>query len=111
MRTRTWENTFYFSLNFNLLKYNINPKGIFCEIPDFKYYYIDHYYSKSTEEFINKINRGGGVLYNSTRNKYLRLNLYFRFNKITMEKINYISQKANLNASIIIKNINYNITR
>ena len=55
-------------------------KGIFCLIPDYKYYYIDHYYSKSTEEFINKINKGDAVF--GKKNKYLRINFYFKFNKI-----------------------------
>ena len=30
----------------------------FSSEPDYTHYYIDHYYSKSTEEFINKLNRG-----------------------------------------------------
>ena len=35
--------------------------GINCNIPDFSFYYIDHFQYKSTEEFINKINKGDCV--------------------------------------------------
>ena len=81
------------------------PRGIFCIIPDYTYYYIDHYYSKSTEEFINKIKKGDAGFGFNNRFKYLRLNIYFRFNKITLEKIKFIAEKSGLNSSIIINNI------
>ena len=76
-------------------------KGIFCLTPDYKYYYIDHYYSKSTEEFINKINKGDAIF--GKKNKDLRINIYFRFNKITYEKIKYIGLKMGLNTTELMK--------
>ena len=76
-------------------------KGIFCLLPDYKYYYIDHYYSKSTEEFINKINKGDAIF--GKKNKYLRMNFYFQFNKITYEKIKYIALKMGLNTTELMK--------
>ena len=76
-------------------------KGIFCLLPDYKYYYIDHYYSKSTEEFINKINKGDAIF--GKKNKYTRINIYFKFNKITYEKIKYIGLKMGLNTTKLMK--------
>ena len=83
-----------------------------CKVPDYKYFYINHYYSKSTEEFINKINKGDAVLSQNIKNKYFRINFYFRFNKITMEKINFIVEKAHINFSLLMHNLKklYNYT-
>ena len=55
--------------------------GYFTNNLDFTYYYIDHYNFKSTEEFINKINKGD-VLYFKD-NKMARIQTYFSINKIT----------------------------
>jgi hypothetical protein len=70
--------------------------------PDYKYYYIDHYYSKSTEEFIYKINNKGSCLplKNSKRYKnflYGRIRKYFRENEITLKKIQMIEKGTGLN--------------
>ena len=62
----------------------------------FKRYYIDHYCFKSTEEYINKINKGDGIFGNNSRTKFHKINLYFGYNKITAEKINYIENKTGL---------------
>ena len=83
----------------------IKTNGIYCKKPDYKYYYIDHYYCKSTEEFINKINKGDGVFGYNNINKYKRINFYFKFNKITPEKIYFIANKSALNISILLKNL------
>ena len=64
--------------------------------PKFKQYYIDHYCFKSTEEYINKINKGDGVFGNNKKTKIHKINLYFGYNKITLEKINYIENKTGL---------------
>ena len=68
---------------------NINNKK-------FQQYYIDHYCFKSTEEYINKINKGDGVFGYNNRIKMHKINLYFSYNKVTSEKINYIENKTNL---------------
>ena len=65
----------------------------------FKFYYIDHYCFKSTEEYINKINKGDGILGISDKNKMHKIDLYFKYNTITMQKIIYIEQKTGLNLS------------
>jgi len=79
----------------------IEIRTLNCKTPDFKYYYIDHFYSKSTEEFINKIIKGDGVFGNNKNQFYSRIYFYFNKNILTLEKINLIKQKSGLNISII----------
>ena len=85
-------------------------KTIFCKNIDLNINYIDHYEYKSTEEFINKINKGDCLFGFNIKNKLERIKRYFRFNKITLKKINFIAQKTGINTSIIketIKKIKY----
>ena len=49
--------------------------------------YISHYYSKHTEELINKLNKGDNIGEQDIKHKYTIINLIFNSNKITMEKI------------------------
>ena len=74
---------------------------------DFYYYYIDHYYSKSTEEFINKLNKGDAYFKDSIKNILFRIKFYFEINEITEKKIEMIENKTGLNLSIY-KNAIYN---
>ena len=56
--------------------------------------YIKHYLTKSTEEFIERINRGD--VFSIINNNYIndRINkYYFLFNKKTKEKLNLFQQK------------------
>ena len=64
--------------------------------PKYKLYYIDHYCFKSTEEFINKINRGDGLFGFNNKTRLHKIRIYFNYNRITLEKINYIEQKTGL---------------
>ena len=66
-------------------------------LPFYRFYYIDHYSFKSTEEYINKINKGDGIFGFSKKNQYHKINLYFKYNKITKEKIFFIENKTGLN--------------
>ena len=52
-------------------KYNVSTRT-----PDRKYYYIDHYYSKSTEEFISKLIKGD-ALRKDPRYIHKRIEKYF----------------------------------
>ena len=81
--------------NFN----NKYKRVITTDMPDFKYYYIDHYSYKSTEEFINKIMRGSAIKGFETKMKYRKISWYFGINKITKEKIDLIENLTNLNLS------------
>ena len=64
---------------------------------DARYYYIDHYCFKSTEEYISKLNRGDAIFGFNYENRKHKINLYFSYNKITMEKINFIEKGTGLN--------------
>jgi hypothetical protein len=70
--------------------------GIITKNSDFEYYYIDHYFSKSTEEFINKLNKGDALF---VENRIPRIKTYFAMNKITKEKIDLIENRTGLNLS------------
>ena len=72
-------------------------QGIITNESDHYYYYIDHYYSKSTEEFVNKLMRGSVTYGNITSYKLKRIKVYFSLCDITVEKINYIENKTRLN--------------
>jgi hypothetical protein len=80
-------------------------QNIVTNTSDFEYYYIDHYYCKSTEEFINKLKRGS-VAYGFDKEHMLkRINMYFSINKISLEKINYIEKMTKLNLTKFKNNI------
>ena len=74
-------------------------KKIFCRKPDLKYNFIEHYEYKSTEEFINKISKGDCLFGYGIKIKYSRIKRYFKYNKITKEKIYLIQNKTGLNIS------------
>ena len=59
--------------------------------------YIDHYCFKSTEEYINKINKGDARFGFNKGIQMHKIYLYFTYNKITLEKIKYIENKTRLN--------------
>ena len=85
----------------NSNKYNI----IYTTEPDYKYYYIDHYYSKSTEEFIFKINKKASPIYDEKWFLYERINKYFSENDITLKKIEMIENGTGLDLSMYKRNI------
>ena len=63
---------------------------------DYKYYYIDHYYSKSTEEFINKINKGDAQ-WRKLGFTLHRIDKYFSQSEFTEEKRVMIENRTGLN--------------
>jgi hypothetical protein len=63
---------------------------------DFKNYYIDHYYSKSVEEFIEKVNKGDGFFEKNINYKKKRIRRYFQYNQITLKKIKFIEKKTRI---------------
>jgi len=71
--------------------------GILTNDLDYEYNYIDHYFCKSTEEFIKKLNKGD-VLFNLDNIKE-RLKVYFAVNKYSKEKIEYIAKHIHSNIS------------
>lgn len=73
---------------------------------DFKNYFIDHFYFKSTEEFTDKINRGDSFYNNTDGLKLGKINYYFASNNITLEKINYIEKETGINLTKFKQKIN-----
>ena len=71
--------------------------------PDFEYYYIDHFYFKSLEEFIEKLNKGSVKTNNGLKIKLIRIRRYFFVNGININKLNYIENKTGINLSIYKK--------
>ena len=63
---------------------------------DEKYYFIDHYYSKSTEEFIKKIVKGDAFR-NDPQYIYERVDKYFSQSEPTKEKLDMIEKIAHIN--------------
>ena len=70
---------------------------LYLMIPDFKYYYIDHFYFKSLDEFAEKLNRGSAKTHNNTTIKLFKLKRFFTMNEINIEKLNYIKNKTGIN--------------
>ena len=65
--------------------------------PDFKYYYLDHFFFKSTEEYIEKVNRGDCYYILNKKIKFNKIKFYFSHNKMTIEKINLLEKKTGIN--------------
>ena len=81
-------------------KYYCNSFGYKTELKDQElyneYFYYDHFYFKSTEEYYNKLKRGG-----VTSGKKIFVpkifDLYFSVNKLTKKKIDYLENRSGLN--------------
>ena len=65
-------------------------KGILSLKPDYEYFYIKHYYGKSVQEFIEKINRGDLLRGNDQKIVEWAIEKFFYINEITQKKIEYI---------------------
>ena len=75
----------------------IKLKDIYMEKQDFTNYYIDKYFSKSVDEFIDKLNAGDMLKEDDKSFKINTFDNYFGFNDMTIEKIKYIEKKTKLN--------------
>ena len=74
-------------------------QNIVTNTSDFEYYYIDHYYCKSTEEFINKLTRGSVYFGFDKEHMLRRINVYLSYNKITEDKLKLIENATKFNLS------------
>ena len=81
----------------------VDPKIIKTNITDYYYYYVDHFYCKSTEEFINKLKKGDSLQTGKALENYKlqRIKRYFKYNKFNSEKIKIIEKELKINSSII----------
>ena len=76
-------------------KYN----NIHLDKPDHKNFYFDHFYFKSSDEYLEKLNKGS-VFYGKKRGYDLYwFQLYFAINKITNKKLDYFENITNTNLS------------
>ena len=66
---------------------------------DFENYYIDHYFCKSVDEFIDKLNRGDAIRGQDDGFKVGTFGNYFGYNNMTIEKVEYVENRTNLNLS------------
>ena len=71
-------------------------KGIMSVNPDYNFNYIKHYFGKSVQEFVEKINRGDLLRGNSKNIVKWAIEKFFYINKITSEKIQYIQKNLGL---------------
>ena len=78
---------------------------VFTLKPDVTYYYYDHYYCKSTEEFAKKVKRRGSF-YIDLWFSYNRIKKYFDENTLTMEKILILENGTGLDLSSYKKKLN-----
>ena len=60
--------------------------------PDYEYNYIKHYYAKSVQEFVDKMNRGDLLRGNGKNIIQWAIEKFFYINKITYEKIIYLKK-------------------
>ena len=72
-------------------------KDLYMEKQDFSNYYIDKYFSKSVDEFIDKLNADDMLMENDKTAKINLFDNYFGFNDMSIEKIKYIQKKTKLN--------------
>lgn len=70
----------------------IKSIGIATKETDFENYYIEHYFFKSTEEFIDKINKGCALFAQDQNYKMSRIKAYLGYNKVTLEKVEMIEK-------------------
>ena len=75
---------------------------------DFKYYYLDHFFFKSTEEYIEKINRGDCYYALNKKIKFNKIKFYFSHNKMTFKKINLLEKKTGINLNFFRNKLNNN---
>ena len=74
---------------------------IYTNTPDYKYYYIDHFFSKSTEELVDKLIKGDCRYSNFKKMKMRKISRYFNQSGVNKEKIEMIEKrlKIKLNSS------------
>ena len=80
-------------------------RNIFTLESDFEFYYIEHYYCKSTEEFIKNKLIKTDVFHKNSIN-YKKIEVYFGYNKITKEKIDLIEKETKFNLTDYRNKIN-----
>ena len=86
----------------------IEIKEFYTEKVDFRFYYIDHFFCKSTEEFIRKLSKGEVLLIDKNEidnYKKTRIKRYFEYNEFSTEKIEMLEKGLKLNLSELKKSL------
>ena len=70
--------------------------------------FIIHFNYKSTEEFINKFKRGYSNWFGKNYKDFIiaKIDDYFRDNKITKEKIEYLEKELKMNLTVYRNKLN-----
>lgn len=76
-----------------------NARNAITTEPDFDFYYIEHYYCKSTEEFINNKLKKSDVFFKNDVNM-IKIKVYLGYNKITKEKLDLIEKETKYNLTM-----------
>ena len=89
------------------------PKSFFeFKVPKKPQAYIKHFYTKTAEEFCNKINKGDGHFHKSHPDRLnvfkSRIKLFFTFNSITYEKLKIIENCSGMNLKTFRKKMKIN---
>ena len=89
------------------------PKSFFeFEVPNKPQAYIKHFYTKTAEEFCNKINRGDGHFHKNHPERLnifkSRIEMFFIINSITYEKLKIIENCSGMNLKIYRKKMKNN---
>ena len=88
--------------------FGLKPKLLSYEMEaDSTYYYIDHFYFKSLEEFIDKLNKGNARTYIDRGIDFLRINRYFTMNEINIYKLKYLENNTKINISLFKNRLKY----
>ena len=78
----------------------INHTGLRSKNPDHNKYYFDHFYFKSAEEYLKKLTKGDAIFGPARGFNIYWFQIYFAFNKITNEKLDFFENKTGTNLSI-----------
>ena len=81
----------------NIINHN---KSIHLKNPDHSKFYFDHFYFKSSEEYLNKLTKGDAIFGNKRGFNIYWFQIYFAFNKITKEKLDYFENKTGANLTV-----------
>ena len=94
--------------NHHVLRYNDNcclangstilstdfKNGILIQNPDMNDYYIDHFYTKTAEEFLEKKNKGDCFFGKLKKLDFDSIDIFFSINNITLEKIEFFEDNT-----------------
>ena len=97
----------YYPISCNGFGHRIRPNGFTTDKTDYDFYYIDHFFCKSTEEFINKLAKGDALQVGKALERYKmqRIERYFKYNILTKVKIEMLEKSLKLDLSSFKKKI------